>query len=433
MVCWRLCGKIWEAMEKSAGVEPEEMTRYMARAEPPDELDLLEILVILSMARRRIAAFTVGAMILGAVVSILVKPTFTATAVILPPQQGQSASSMLDQLGSLASVATGGPLKNPADLSVGILGSRTIEDNIIAKFRLVDVYKTKTAEDTRKALKSHTRFLTTNDGLIRILVDDHSAQRASSVANAYVDELYAMNSHLAIAEAAQRRTFFDQELADEKTTLRAAEEDLKQTAQKTGVIQLSGQMESMIRSIAQIQAQIASKEVHIQALRTFATDQNPELIREQEEVTALQGQLLQLQRDPRNAQSGSLEFGGGQIPAVSLEYARKFREVKYHETLLGLLSKQYEAAGIDEAKAAPPVQVVDRAIPPDKKTGPPRTILTLGFGALGLFLGCLVSLAAHSLRTLEQAPEYALKLAYLRSALHLVPHDSAAAPEPNVQ
>src|SRR5271170_5870333 len=130
-------------MEKSAVVEPKEMTQSVARSEPPDELDLLEILVILSIAKRRIAAFTVSAIILGAIVSILMKPTFTATAVILPPQQGQSASSMLGQLGSLASLATGGPLKNPADLYVGILGSRTIEDNIIARFRLGDVYKTK--------------------------------------------------------------------------------------------------------------------------------------------------------------------------------------------------------------------------------------------------------------------------------------------------
>ena len=433
MVCWRPCGKIWEGMEKSAAVEPEEMTRYMARAEPPDELDLVEILVILSMARRRIAAFTTSAIILGVLASILVKPTFIATAVILPPQPTQSASSMLGQLGSLASVVTGGPPRNPADLYVGILGSRTIEDNIIASFRLGDVYKTKTAEDARKALKSHTRVLATSDGLIRILVDDHSAQRASSLANAYVDELYAMNSHLAITEAAQRRVFFDQELADEKTALTAAEEDLKQTAEKTGVIQLSGQTESMIRSISQLRAQIASKEVSIQALRMSATDQNPEVLRAQEEVTALRGQLSQLENDPRNAHSGSPGLAGGQIPMVSLEYARKFREVRYHETLFELLSKQYDAARIDEARAAPSVQVVDRAIPPDKKTGPPRMILTLGVGAIGLFFACIVSLAAHSLRTLGQAPEYALKLAYLRSALRLTPHDSTTAPEPNVQ
>jgi len=420
-------------MEKSAAVERGEMTRATARAEPPDELDLIEILVILSMAKRRIAAFTVGAMILGTILSILLKPTFTATAVILSPQPPQSASLMLSQLGSLASLTTDVPVKTPADFYVGLLGSRTVADDIIAKFHLEEVYQTKTAGETRKALQSHTRILATIDGLIRILVDDHSAQRASNVANAYVDELCAMNSHLAITEAVQRQTFFERELADEKTALTAAEEDLKQTAEKTGVIQLNGQTESVIRSISQLRAQIASKEVSIQALRMSATDQNPDVLRAQEEVTALRGQLSQLEKDPRNAHSGSPEIAGGRIPRVSLEYARKFREVRYHETLVQLLSKQYEAARIDEARAAPLVQVLDRAIPPDTKTGPPRMILTLGFGALGLFLGCIASLAAQSFRKLEQLPEYALKLALLRSALRLAPPNSATVTESNAR
>jgi tyrosine-protein kinase Etk/Wzc len=419
-------------MEKSAAVEPGEMTRGTARAEPPDELDLIEILVIVSMAKRRIAAFTVGAMILGTILSILLKPTFTATAVILTPQPPKSASSMLGQLGSLASLTTDVPVTTSADFYVGLLGSRTVADDIIAKFHLEEVYQTKTAGETRKALQSHTRILATIDGLIRILVDDHSAQRASNVANAYVDELYAMNSHLAITEAVQRQRFFERELADEKTALTAAEEELKQTAENTGVIQLNGQTESVIRSISQLRAQIASKEVSIQALRMSATDQNPGVLRAQEEVTALRGQLSQLEKDPRNAHSGSPEIAGGRIPTVSLEYARKFREVRYHQTLVELLSKQYEAARIDEARA-PLVQVLDRAIPPDTKTGPPRMILTLGFGALGLFLGCIASLAAQSFRKLEQLPEYALKLALLRSALRLAPPNSATVTESNAR
>ena|SRR5271154_4379059 len=100
-------------MGKSEAVEPGERTRGTGCPEPPDELDLIDILVILSMARRRIAAFTVAAMILGATVSILLKPTFTATAEILSPQPTQSASWMFGQLGFME---TGAPLKNPADL-----------------------------------------------------------------------------------------------------------------------------------------------------------------------------------------------------------------------------------------------------------------------------------------------------------------------------
>lgn len=404
------------SMENSTFTHSEELGQNVQQTSVSAELDLLELLVLFSDAKRKIAAYTLSALILGAVLAFVLKPTFTATALILPPQQSQSASSMLGQLGSLASFASGGAIKNPADLYVGILGSRTIADSIIVKFNLSSIYKTKSIEDTRKELKSNTRILATTDGMIHILVDDHTAERASDLANAYVDGLYAMNSHLAITEAAQRRAFFDREMADERLALTSAEDDLKQAAEKTGVILLSGQAESVIRSIAALRAQIASQQIHIQAMRTFATDQNPEQIEAQEEVRAMQGQLLRLEKDPRNANSGSPDFVAGNVPSVSLTYTRKLRELRYHETLFELLSKQYEAARIDEAKASPLIQIVDRAVPPDKKSNPPRIVLVFGSATIGFFFGCLAAVTTAIFDKLQCTPEYALKLARLRRA-----------------
>ncbi len=386
--------------------------------------DLFDLLLVLSEARRSIAYSTLICMVLGVVVSLLMKPTFSASALILPPQQGQSLSSVMGQLmGQLSalapavSLASGGQVKTPADMYIGILGSRTIADRVITKFHLQELYKTKKMEDTRTSLKENTRFLAGKDGLIHITVEDHDPNRASEMANAYVDELYEMNSHLAITEAAQRRVFFDEELASEKTALAAAENDLKQTSEKTGVIQLSGQAATLIHSLAQLRAQIASREVQISAMRTFATDQNPKTIMIQEEINSLRDQLSKLEKDPRNPELSSVGISAGKVPAITLEYARKFREVKYHETLFELLARQYEAARIDEAKAAPIIQVVDRAVPPDKKSGPHRLYIVLGCGFIGFFIGYLFAVATQALRRAAQVPEYAIKLARLRSGL----------------
>src|SRR6185437_8601145 len=227
--------------------------------------DLFDLLLILSEARKTIGICVLACMALGGTVVILLKPTFSATAVILPPQQGQSLSLMMNQmfgqLGALSSLAGAGQLKTPADMYIGILESRTIADHLIAKFHLQDLYRTKKMADTRTQLKENTRFLASKDGLIHIIVDDHDPNRASEMANAYVQELYSMNSQLAITEAAQRRVFFDQELADEKAALMTAENELKQTSEKTGVIQLSGQAATLIHTLAQLRAEIASREV----------------------------------------------------------------------------------------------------------------------------------------------------------------------------
>jgi len=382
-------------------------------------IDALDLLLVLLRNRRQIAGATLAALVLGILVALLLKPTFTATAVILPPQQQQSsAGALAGQLGSLLGGGGGGlGLKSPGDLYVGILQSRTIADRIIAKFGLMSVYKAKRMQDARAALKRHSQVEAAKDGLIEIAVVDDDPNRASEIANAYIDQLYALNATLAVSEASQRRVFFDQQLAEEKAALLAAESGLKATQERTGLIQLGGQAESIIRGIAEAEAQIAAREVELQAARTFATDQNPEIVRLQQEIAALRHQLASLQDDRQRLAPGDTQLPAGRVPGAGLEYARNLREVKYHEALVDLLSRQYEAARIDEAKSAPVIQAIDRAVPPDKKSGPHRLLIVAGAGLAGVFLGCAWCLARHTLERFRGIPQNAAKLAQLRSSM----------------
>src|SRR5262249_16737957 len=59
------------------------------------------------------------------------------------------------------------------------------------------------------------------------------------------------------------------------------------------------------------------------------------------------------------------------------------------EAIFEMLSKQLELARIDEAKEGSLIQVIDQATPPDNKSGPSRSLITLaGFVvALAMALG----------------------------------------------
>jgi len=253
--------------------------------------------------------------------------------------------------------------------------------------------------------------------LIEINVKDHDPRRASDLANGLVSELYHLTSTLAITEAAQRRLFFYQQMQDEEKALAAAEEDLKKTQEKTGLIQLGDQAAEIIRNVANLRAQIVSREVELQATRTYATDQNPVVTRLQQEIDALQQQLTTLENNQRKIQPGNIQVPTAQVPEAGLEYANKLREVTFHTALLTLLSKEYEAARIDEAKSAPLIQVVDHAVPPDKKSGPPRLLLTLAAGFVGFIGACFWAFARNTMRRIEQIPENAQKLKQLRAVL----------------
>jgi len=339
-----------------------------------------------------LAAAVAGAALVGPCL-LLIPNIYTAGALIMPPQQQQSSvTALLGQLGPIGSL--GGRdlgIKNPSDLYMGILRSRTIADRVITKFNLQQLYRTPTMVQTRSVLASQARFESGRDGLIKISVDDVDAKRAADIANYYVDELYRQNSGLALTEAAQRRMFFERQLAAERKALADAEGALKATQERTGMLQVDKQTEAVMRSVAQLRGAIVSGEVVLERLKTGATAQNPEVIRQQSEVAALRAQLARLEATQSRSGSGDPVIPSSRLPQVGLEYVRSYRDLKYHETLFELLAKQYEGARIDEAKQAPLIQVVDRAVPPDLKSWPPRAVFT---AIAGVIAGLLAWAAA---------------------------------------
>lgn len=369
------------------------ITDFDRTAEAEPEISLLDLLRVLGRRRRMIAAVSFVAAALTAGAAFLWPPTYTAEAVILPPQPEQSSQAMLmgslaglGNLGGLAGMgAASALLRNPAELYIGILKSRSVADSLIAKLHLLDVYGKNSLTDTRNALERHTNITAGRDSLIRIRVDDRDRTRAAQLANAYVDELHNRNSGLALTSASQRRQFFEQQLAVEKNALAEAEVALKKVQQGSGLVFPQGQSEALIRSIAQLRAEIAGREVQLQGMRAYAAPGNPQLQMVEREAVALRGQLDKLER---GAPEGSA-VPARNLPEAGLEYVRKVRDVKYHELLFEILSRQYEAARIDEARMAPLVQVVDPAVVPDKKTWPPRALFTLAAGCLGALGACV--------------------------------------------
>ena len=72
--------------------------------------------------------------------------------------------------------------------------------------------------------------------------------------------------------------------------------------------------------------------------------------------------LAKMEHNTGEPGNGDLELPTRKLPQAELEYLRRARDLKYHETLYEFLGKQLEAARIDEAKDAVVVQVVDKAV-----------------------------------------------------------------------
>jgi len=334
-----------------------------------DEISLLDLAITLAKHKKLILGAPLIAGILAAVFSLFQPNIYTADTLILPPQQQSSASALLGQPGALSGMAgAASGIKNPNDTYVAMLKSRTIQDNMIQRFKLQNIYQTKTPGATRQILSGATNIVSGKDGLITVSVDDKDPKRAANLANGYVDELRRLTKVFAVTEASQRRLFFEKQLMQAKQNLGDCEIALKQLQEKTGIIQLDAQAQQIIGTAAGLKAQIAMKEVELGAMRTFATGNNPDYIRTQQMLGGLRAQLAKLE-------TGTVSTS--EVPETGLEYIRKTRDLKYAETIYELLAKQFEMAKIDEAKESSVIQVLDKAVTPEQKSKPQRSIAVL--------------------------------------------------------
>ena len=349
--------------------------------------------------RRSIVGVPAVVGILTLVVALVIPKWYSATTKILPPQQTQSnAVAILGQLGALtggASQALG--IKNPSDIYATMLKSRTVADALIRQFELKELYGQALNVDARRELARNTTINVTREGLITIEFEDKDPKRAAMVANAYVEELRKLTVNLAVSEAGQRRLFFEGQLKKARDDLTSAEVALQKYTKDAGLINPQGQIGLTVAASASLRAQITAKEVQLAGLRAFATDTNPEVQRINKELIGLRTEMAKMEKDSTTTVGDAL-LPFGRASDVGLEYARKYRNVKYFETLYEVLARQHEIARIDEAKDATLIQVLDSATEPERHSRPRRLLMT----ALATILAAIIALATAILTDLFQ-------------------------------
>jgi tyrosine-protein kinase Etk/Wzc len=369
-----------------------------------DEISLLDLLQVVADNLRLLilGPLAIGLTALG--ISFAVAPTFTATTVFMPPQQQQGAAAALLQglgaLGGLASAATG--LKNPNDQFVAFLKSDTIANALIERFKLMERYESEFKVDAAKTLDNVSKISSGKDGLITVAVDDKDPAFAAQVANAYVEELGKLLNRLAITEAQQRRAFFEKQLLQTKDKLTQAELALKASGVSSDTLKTSP--EAAVKALAELQAQVAAQEVKLSSMRGYLTEAAPEFKQAQTELAALRAQLAK-------AEASSTAPKG-----ADANYVGRYRDFKYFETLFELFAKQYELAKLDEAREGAVIQVVDVALPPERKSKPKKALIAVLATLASGFVLLLFVFMRNALRAAQQTPESAQKLQQLRQS-----------------
>lgn len=362
--------------------------------------------------RRLLLRVTVISLALSVILCFFVIPKqYTSIATIMPPDSG-SASTMLMSALSGSGKGGGGGLgalgglaasllheHNSTALYIGLLESGTIADQLINRFDLRKVYHKRYYIDTAKRLAHRTKI--TDDkksGIITIKVEDTDPARARDLTLAYLDELNSLVNLTSTSSARQERIFVERRLHEVQNDLEKAQVELSDFSSKNTTVDITAQTRAMVDVGAHLEGEIVAEQSGLETLRQVYTDDNVRVREAQARIGVLQRKLNELAGSSTPPAPGSSEQVAGQLypplrqlPRLAVRYADLYRRVKVEETIFELLTEQYEMARIDEAKDIPVVRVIDAPGIPEKKSFPPRVILSavltlLAFAAVSAFL-----------------------------------------------
>jgi capsule polysaccharide export protein KpsE/RkpR len=354
--------------------------------------------------RRRLFKFALVGLVIFAALAFLIPARYESTAELMPPDNQNNNTLTLiaglagkesPGLGAMAGDLLG--IKSTGELFIGVLRSRTVQDRIVQQFDLRKVYGLGLGVAARKKLADRTSISEDRkSGIVTVTVTDHSPQRASQIAGAYIDQLDKMMASLDTSSAHRERVFLENHLKSVHEELQTAETQFSQFASKNATLDVPEQAKALVQSAAILQGQLLATESELQGLKQIYSDQNVRVRSLQARVDGLRKQLHGVAggasadaiADTNPSDQSSMTLS--QLPLLGVPYADLFRKLKVEETVFETLTKEYELAKVQEAKEIPTVKVLDAPDVPEKRSFPPRTpLIILGF-LLGFVVGAVL-------------------------------------------
>jgi capsule polysaccharide export protein KpsE/RkpR len=367
--------------------------------------------------RRFLFRISVYGLAIFTLIAFLIPKRYESSAVLMPPDDQSNSGMML--AAALASKVTGSlggiagnmlGVKSSGDLFIGILRSRTVQDDLITKFDLRKEYGTSQWDKTRKILAARTMISEDRkSGIITITVTDNDPRRVAAVAAEYVAQLNIVVSKLSTSSAHRERVFLEERLTQVKQDLESAEKDFSQFASKNGAIDIKEQGRAMVESAAVLEGQLIAAQSELQGLKQIYSENNVRVRSLRARISELQSQLQRLGgkqevgADATASDSSDLYPSIRKLPLLGVPYADLYRRTRVQEAVFETLTQQYELAKVAEAKEIPSVRVLDQPDMPEHKSFPPRLVIMV-LGLIFSFACAVVWVAAKS-RWAEISPD----------------------------
>ena len=353
----------------------------------------IDVKEVLWLRRRWLAAVTGLGLMLSTAFTFTIPNKYQSTVQLMPPDQSSlSGGAMLSMMlgsspaTSLLMPEMGSELlsgRTAGGTTIGILSSRTVQDDIINRFDLRSVYHIKLYAGARKRLADQTTFAEDKkSGIISISVTDEDRNRARDIAQAYIDEMNKTVNSLSASSARRERIFLETELKTIKDDLDSNTRALSQFSSRNATFDPQKQSDATMETAEKLQGELISAETVLSGLRAMYASENVRVREAQGRVDELQKQLTKMTGSGSNISPGSPGSDQAfpsvrELPLLGVTYYDLFRKVTMEEDLYEALTKQYELAKVQEAQEVIPVKVLDAPDLAESRSSKHRLIFML--------------------------------------------------------
>lgn len=382
---------------------------------------------------RKLIGITTGMFaVLSVVLALLLPNKYEGYASVLPSQKsallnmmGVGVSSTVSNLAQKFGSLVGG---NESQIGTGfsylaILNSRDAMAKVVKKFDLFKVYSIKDSmmDEAIKELRSNSDFELDKFGAVIVKVFDRSPKRAAAMANYFVDLLNNINAKLSSEDARNLRIVVQARYDKNVSDLRAAEDSMKVFQQRYGVFSLPEQARASVLVGAELESQMMLAQVRLSVLEKQYGPSSPEIMSTEQQVAALKKKIDDLKTGENlvGNENPGVFVPFKQVPGKSMRYLQLYANVQLQSKLLEVIYPLYEQAKLEEAKETPTVLVLDRAVPPEKKTYPLRSLIVISGTVFGFVLSFLFGLILENALRHEDASG-ALEVKYFQLSRRLI-------------
>ncbi len=340
--------------------------------------------------------FVIGVTSITAVAAVIISlflPNWylAETRLLIPGQtSGGLLSSVLGGRASTAASSLLGGVVSDYQQELAILNSRTLIQNVIEEFDLIDVYNLSDSQSPMvfalEELSANTEFTVDNEyNYLAVQVYDKDPVRAANVANFYVSELNRLGIELSTETAKAYRVTVEARYREIEDSLDTVLQSIRQLQQETGVIDLPTQAAAFMEGLTDWRSQIFLAELELnKILYLYGPDHS--------QTRAAQNAVKQANDSYNQALQGRERFmpiPQDNIPDVAFQFAELQVESVILTSLIEFTRPLLEEARLSEERSAKSVQVLDPAIPPTQKAKPRRAAICAVSTMSGLMISVI--------------------------------------------